>query len=134
MIPMPAPLIATKLFLDGGDPAESRRARDVLGRLDGQTTNPSLIAQNPEFKRRVEAGKKLTRAEAMEMYRQVVLEIAAITKGPLSIEVDADEASTADDLINQGRRFFPWTPNAYIKYPTTSAGLEAAQRSVAEGI
>ena len=39
---MKAPDIKTKLFLDSGDPAESRQAKELLGRLDGQTTNPSL--------------------------------------------------------------------------------------------
>lgn len=29
---------------------------------------------------------------------------------------------------------FSWIPNAHIKYPTTAAGLEAAERSVKEGI
>jgi len=131
---MPAPQIATKLFLDGGDPAETRRAKEVLGHLDGQTTNPSLIAANPAIKKRLESGERFTRAEAREFYHGVVQEIAKTTEGSLSIEVDANERSTADDLLQQGRAFSKWVPNATIKYPIIPAGLEATEKSVAEGI
>ena len=131
---MPAPPISTKLFLDGGDPAESRRATEILGRLDGQTTNPSLIAANPDVRKRLESGERFTRAEARDFYKRIVLEIAGTMKGSLSIEVDANERSTADDLLRQGHEFAHWVPNATIKYPITPAGLEAAERSVAERI
>jgi transaldolase len=40
----------TKLLVDGGDPGETRRIRELLGFIDGQTTNPSLVAKNPEIK------------------------------------------------------------------------------------
>ena len=30
----------TKLLIDGGDPNEARRVPDLLGFVDGQTTNP----------------------------------------------------------------------------------------------
>jgi transaldolase len=131
---MPAPPIATKLFLDGGDPAETRRAKEVLGRLDGQTTNPSLIAANPSIKKRLESGERFTRAEARDFYRGVVTEIAKTTEGSLSIEVDANENSTPEDLLQQGRAFSTWVPNATIKYPITEAGLDATEKTVALGI
>lgn len=131
---MKAPATPTKLFLDSGDPAESQRALEILGRLDGQTTNPSLIAKNPELQARIRAGQRLSETEALEFYRQTLLKIETFTPGPLSVEVYADESSTADDLLAQGRKLFRWVKNAYVKYPTTKAGLEAAERSVAEGI
>src|SRR5262249_27404164 len=34
----------------------------------------------------------------------------------------------------QIRDMFSWIPNAYVKYPCTSEGLKAAERSVREGI
>ena len=38
--------LKTKIFIDGGDPGETRKAKEMLGGwLDGQTTNPSLIAK-----------------------------------------------------------------------------------------
>jgi len=40
----------TKILVDGGDPQETRRAKELLGFVDGQTTNPSLIAKNPHIK------------------------------------------------------------------------------------
>jgi transaldolase len=39
--------LQTKIFLDSGDPAETREVLTSLGFLDGQTTNPSLVAKNP---------------------------------------------------------------------------------------
>lgn len=131
---MKAPETRTQLFLDSGDPAESRRAFEILGRLDGQTTNPSLIAKNPELQGRLRAGGKLSQEEALEFYRATLGEIERVTAGPLSVEVYADESSSADDLYGQGRAMFRWISHAYVKYPTTAAGLEAAERSVAEGM
>jgi transaldolase len=45
----------TKLLVDGGDSHETRRIRELLGFIDGQTNNPSLVAKNPEFKQRMAA-------------------------------------------------------------------------------
>jgi transaldolase len=41
--------LTTKVFLDSGNPAETKEAKDLLGFLDGQTTNPSLVAKNPHI-------------------------------------------------------------------------------------
>ena len=38
----------TKILVDGGDPEETLRIKKRIGFVDGQTTNPSLIAKNPE--------------------------------------------------------------------------------------
>jgi len=39
----------TKILVDGGDPAETARIKQTLGYVDGQTTNPSLVAKNPDI-------------------------------------------------------------------------------------
>lgn len=131
---MKAPETRTQLFLDSGDPAESKRAFEILGRLDGQTTNPSLIAKNPELQSHLRSGKKLSQEEALDFYKATLKEIEQVTSGPLSVEVYADATSTADDLLRQGREMFQWIGNAYVKYPTTEAGLAAAERGVADGM
>ena len=38
----------SKILVDGGDPQETVRIQQLIGFVDGQTTNPSLIAKNPE--------------------------------------------------------------------------------------
>jgi transaldolase len=38
----------TKILVDGGDPEETLRTKELIGFVDGQTTNPSLIAKSPE--------------------------------------------------------------------------------------
>lgn len=46
-VPVRRPL--SKLLVDGGDPEETKSIR-VLGFVDGQTTNPSLITKNPKLR------------------------------------------------------------------------------------
>ncbi|HEX4919428.1 MAG TPA: hypothetical protein VFV92_01650 [Candidatus Bathyarchaeia archaeon] len=46
----------TKLLEDGGDPQETRQVKELLGFVDGQTTNPSLIAKNPHIKELIASG------------------------------------------------------------------------------
>ncbi|MBI2098754.1 MAG: transaldolase [Candidatus Wildermuthbacteria bacterium] len=122
--------LRTKIFLDSGDPAETKEVMAFLGFLDGQTTNPSLIAKNPET-----AGKKFTREELLGFYRKVVQEVSrVIPEGSVSIEVYADKNTNAEEMLRQGKEMFAWIPNAHIKYPTTREGLKAAQQSVKEGM
>lgn len=131
---MTAPALATKLFLDSGDPAESGLARDLFGRLDGQTTNPSLIAKNPDLQKRLAGGEKLSREEANDFYRATLIEIEKVTDGPISVEVYADANSSVDDLYKQSEVMSRWIKNAYVKYPITAAGLGAAEKSIAAGM
>ncbi len=122
--------LRTKIFLDSGDPAETRLAIDAMGFLDGQTTNPSLIAKNPET-----AGKKFSKNQLADFYKKVVGEVSAlIPKGSVSIEVYADANTTAKEMLAQAREFWQWIPNAHIKYPTTTEGLKAAEISIKEGM
>ncbi len=46
----------TKILVDGGDPNETLRIKSLIGFVDGQTTNPSLIAKNPEIQRLLASG------------------------------------------------------------------------------
>ena len=122
--------LKTKIFLDSGDPRETREALSILGFLDGQTTNPSLIAKNPNA-----AGKKFAAAEVLNFYRGVVQEVSSlIPQGSVSIEVYADAATPAEEMLDQATQFFKWIPNAHIKFPTTAEGLKAAELAVADGM
>lgn len=127
--------LKTRIFLDSGDPAETRRSLELMGFLDGQTTNPTLVAKHPRAKERLEHGEKFSEAEIYDFYRQVVGEISAIIPdGFVSIEVYAEAATTAAAMFAQGKKMYGWIPNAHIKYPVTAAGLEAAQDSVQAGL
>jgi transaldolase len=121
--------------VDGGDPEETKRVKQLIGFVDGQTTNPSLIAKNPEVKRLVESGQRLSEEQERAEYRKIVNAISPLVgDAGVSIEVFADLNSTADEMLKQGRDMTTWIPNAYIKYPCTTEGLKAAKQSVAEGI
>src|SRR5579864_2368266 len=124
-----------KILVDGGDPAETSKIKDLLGFVDGQTTNPSLIAKNPEIRKLLASGRRLSRQEENDEYRNIVRKIAPLVgDAGVSIEVFADLDTPAEQMIAQGRDMFTWIQNAYIKYPCTREGLRAAQMSVGEGI
>lgn len=117
--------LKTKIFLDGGDPNETSEILALLGFLEGQTTNPTLISKNPEA-----AGN-----DPKLFYRSVVEKISGtLPSGSVSIEVYADHGTTAEVMLSQAREMFDWIPNAHIKFPTTAEGLKAAQQAVAEKI
>ena len=127
--------MVTKIFCDGGDPEETRELLGLLGFLDGQTTNPSLLSKNPEAKKRMEKGEKFSRTELLYFYKSVVQRVSKmIPEGSVSIEVYADKNTSADDMLTEARDFFTWIPNAHIKFPTTREGLKAAEQAVQEGI
>jgi len=127
--------LKSQLFLDSGDPAETEHALRILGFLDGQTTNPTLIAKHPEAKQRLEEGRKFTSDEIFRFYRNQVEKISKlIPDGSVSIEVYADAQTTAAQMLTQGFDMFSWIPNVHIKYPTTAAGLGAAEQSVQKSL
>lgn len=128
------PKIPSKIFIDGGDPAETAEAKKLLGYIDGQTTNPTLVAKNPKVAARIAKGEKFTGGELTEMYQQMVEEIAGIVDWSVSIEPYVDKETTVEEVLTEARRMNGWTPKAWIKFPTTLVGLEAASQAVKEGM
>jgi len=127
--------LKTKIFLDSGDPKDTESIVSLLGFLDGQTTNPSLIAASPGAKERLLRGKKFSKEELLNFYKETVQKISLlIPKGSVSIEVYADSVTSGEDMFAQGKEMFSWIKNAHIKYPTNKEGLKAAERSVKEGM
>lgn len=127
--------LKTRIFLDGGNPAETRDVLALLGFLDGQTTNPTLISKHPEARERLKRGEKFSEEEILHFYRGVVEEISGmIPRGAISIEVYADPSTTAEKMLRQGREMFSWIPNAHVKFPASKEGLKAAEQAVEEGL
>ncbi len=131
-------IAATRLFLDGGDPVETQTIQELLGGvgkpgLDGQTTNPSLIAKNLARGKGLAEGKKLTAVEADVEYRRIVTEIAKTVSGPISIQVIANENTSKEDMLTSGRSRLRWIPNAVIKFPCIPNGIAAAHEFCQEG-
>jgi transaldolase len=124
----------TKIFLDSGDPAETRHTLATLGFLDGQTTNPSLVAKNPHIQELKSQGL-LNEESIWEKYRNVALEIhETIPNGAISVEVYADAETTADMMLAKARELASWFPGVYVKLPITTVGLKVAEQLVAEGV
>jgi transaldolase len=102
-----------KLFLDTAE-IEEIRTVNAWGVLDGVTTNPTLFSKIK--------GKT---------YDEVLQEICAINKGPVSAEVVADDV---DGMLKEGRHFAKLADNIYVKVAMSENGLEAMNRFRAEGI
>ncbi len=134
-------MFISKLFIDGGDPEETRKANALLKEkkpewhrgIEGQTTNPTLVAKNPDIQKYLASGKKLTREEALAQYKKIVIAVAQVTKGPISIQVIGDATTPVDDFLAQARVYKEWIPNGVVKFPCTINGLAAAEVFCREG-
>lgn len=126
--------ISSKIFIDGGNPAETWEAKKLLGYIDGQTTNPTLIAKNPLAVARITKGEKFDKKEVYDFYKKVVSEISPVVDFSVSIETYSDKNTTASEMFAQGKEMYNWIPNAWIKFPTTTEGLKAANMAIKEGM
>ncbi|MFS1513380.1 fructose-6-phosphate aldolase [Chengkuizengella sp. SCS-71B] len=101
-----------KFFIDTANIEEIREAHSV-GILSGVTTNPSLVAkENVSFHDRLK-------------------EITSIVSGSVSAEVIA---TTAPEMIEEGKELSKIAPNITIKVPMTIEGLKAVKAFSDEGI
>jgi transaldolase len=122
--------LKTKIFLDGGDPKETKEIIELLGFLDGQTTNPSLVVKNPIY----QECEKCSDADLWGYYRDIVTEISPLVPESTSIEVYADMNTKAEVMIEKGLELNTWIPNAHIKLPITTEGLKAASELTKQGL
>ena len=98
----------TKILVDGGDPKETLRIKTLIGFVDGQTTNPSLIAKNPEIQRLLASGHRLSSQEEKDEYRKIAQSISPLVgDAGVSIEVFADLATTAEESLPRARKCLP---------------------------
>ena len=93
-----------QIFLDTADVDAIKRANNT-GLLDGITTNPAKIA---------ETGRRFT---------QVIEDICAIVKGPVSAEAVAYET---DAIVEKAVEIARIAPNVVVKVPMNAEGLRAA--------
>lgn len=128
--------LKTSVFLDSGDPAETKEILELLGFLDGQTTNPSLIAKNPEAQAKIAAGEKFSEQEVQDFYKGIVGEIEGLlgSEASISIEVVADHETPAESIVGQAHEMMTWVAHPHIKIPITHEGLKAGEQLVGEGV
>jgi transaldolase len=101
-----------KFFIDSADVAEIKEAAS-MGLLDGVTTNPSLVAK---------AGRP---------FRDVLLEICDIVRGPVSAEV---VSTSHDEMVKEAREYAALRDNIVVKVPLIAEGLKATKTLSSEGI
>lgn len=127
----------TNIYIDGGDPEETHKANESLKAkgfrgLDGQTTNPSLIAKN--LAKKQGEGNKITPQQAFDEYKRIVTEMRKSIAGPISIQVIGNpETLKAEEMLSQARDRIQWIPGAVIKFPCTQEGLKAVEVFCQEG-
>lgn len=100
-----------KFFVDTAE-TDAIRDLNVLGMVDGVTTNPSLIKKS---------GRDIL---------EVTREICGITDGPVSAEVVATDA---EQMIAEGRKLAEIATNIAVKVPLTWDGLKACKVLTGEG-
>ena len=94
-----------------------------------------LIAGNPSW---TEVDLTWALVEEMAVSGAAVLEpvfrAAGGRKGRLSLQTDPANYRNADRMLEQGLRFAGLAPNMQVKFPATSAGLQALERATAAGV
>ncbi len=132
---MPRPSnLKTRIFLDCSDTDQTKELLELMGFLDGQTTNPTNFVKSAQMQERVKKGEQFSKDVLIELYKKKVQEISAlIPHGSVSIEVYADQKTTAEEMLMQAHKMYKWIPNAHIKLPTMHEGLRAAEMLVSEG-
>ena len=101
-----------KFFIDTAELAEIREAQ-AMGILDGVTTNPSLVAK------------------AHKPFKETMIDIANVVKGPTSIEVTALDYK---GMMDQAHDYAKWSEYAVVKLPITRDGVKACAKLSREGI
>ncbi len=100
-----------KFFVDTADIKEIKELA-ATGLLDGVTTNPSLVAKS---------GRD---------FFDVLKDICAVVKGPVSAEVTATDV---DGMITEGEKLAKIAKNITIKVPMTWDGLKACKHFTSKG-
>lgn len=100
------------IFIDSADPQQIRAAWE-WGRIDGVTTNPTLVAA---------LGKP---------YKEVISEILSFMTGPISLEVVATDYQT---MLQQARALASISHRVVVKIPCTTEGLAVVKVLSMEGI
>jgi transaldolase len=100
-----------KLFIDTGNLKEIEPLA-TLGIIDGITTNPSLLAKEPED------------------YREILKRICQTVKGPVSAEVVATDF---EGMVREGRDLAAIDEHIVVKVPFGKAGVRACKQLASEG-
>lgn len=101
-----------KFFIDTANIDEIRKCNE-LGIIDGVTTNPTLISKEKK------------------PFEQIVKEILKEVKGPVSLEVTANDF---EGMVKEAKKLAKLGDNVVIKVPTTEEGLKVIKKLSSEGI
>ncbi len=120
----------------------------------GATSNPSIVLEVlrkesdhwlPRIRQLAEGNPSWTEAElTWALIEQMAVRGASVLepvfraeggrKGRLSIQTNPANFRNADRMLEQGFHFATMAPNIQVKFPATSAGLDALERATAAGV
>ena len=92
-----------KFFVDSADINDIKEL-NAIGMVDGVTTNPSLVSKSNRN------------------YKELLQDICAEVAGPVSAEV---KTSSAEDMVQEGKKLAEIASNIVIKIPLTIDGLKS---------
>jgi transaldolase len=101
-----------KIFLDTANLEEIRSGMELV-LVDGVTTNPSLVAKE------------------QCKFRERVIEICELVRGPVSAEVTATDT---EGILGEAREIAAWSKYVVVKVPLIPDGLRAIRQLSTEGI
>ncbi|MDK2881429.1 MAG: transaldolase [Clostridia bacterium] len=102
-----------EIYLDTANVEEIRKAAE-WGVISGVTTNPTLVSK--------ERGRD---------FHEIIKEICAIVRGPVSAEVISRDV---DGILREARELAAIDPHVVVKIPVTPEGLSAVRILAGEGI
>ena len=105
-----------KFFIDTANLDQIREA-NVMGVLDGVTTNPSLMAKEG--------------IKGVENQRQHYIDICNIVNGDVSAEVIATDY---EGMIKEGEELAALNPHIVVKIPCIADGIKAIKYFTEKGI
>ena len=138
----------TAWWHDSGDPSELEQGK-AWGAV-GATTNPVLVLQalrkngeccSSNLKEIDQSTPPQQKAQLLT--RAVVRNAAGLfermyneskrQRGYVCAQLDPALAADRDAMIEMAKHFSAWAPNVSVKFPATSAGLDALEECVAQG-
>ena len=111
----------TKIYLDSSNPEDTKEALNILGFLDGQTTNPSLFSKI--------SNHKYSSDQIWDEYKKCIQSIhELIPSGSISAEIYADTSSTVNQMLMQAEGIQSFGDFVHIKIPTCTNGIKTLEQ------
>ena len=102
----------TLIYLESGQPAETTRAIEHMGFLNGQLTSPPLIEEAARAMLSNERAKSMDAEQFVSFCHEVLGQISVLVpQGKVFFDLYADAGTSADEMMRQVRAMYNWIPD-----------------------